>query len=68
MVLWTPDKVSATPPGRIPLTLRLQIELIYDPGCPNVDRTREVLAIACRDAEIPAVWTEWSTGDPGCPA
>jgi len=41
--------------------------LIYDPGCPNVDQTREVLAVACRDAEIPAVWTEWSTDDSGCP-
>ena len=25
------------------LSLRLQIELVYDPGCPNVDRAREIL-------------------------
>lgn len=49
------------------LPLRLQIELVYDPGCPNVDRARDVLTAACREAEVPAVWTEWSTDDPACP-
>ena len=28
---------------------------------------REILTEACRDAEIPAVWSEWSTEDSGCP-
>ncbi len=50
------------------LSLRLQIELVYDPGCPNVDRARVVLTDACRDAAIPAVWTEWSSDDQACPA
>ena len=50
-----------------PLALRLQIELVYDPGCPNVDLARDVLASACRHAEIPAVWTDWNSEDPACP-
>ena len=45
----------------------MQIELVYDPGCSNIDRAREILTQACRDAEIPAVWTEWSSDDPQCP-
>lgn len=49
------------------MSLRLNIELVYDPGCPNVDRARDVLAIACREADVPAVWTEWSSDDPNCP-
>lgn len=51
----------------VQLSLRLQIELVYDPGCPNVDRARSVLAVACRDAAVPAVWSEWSSDDPECP-
>ena len=54
-------------PGAPLLALRLQIELVYDPGCPNVERARGVLASACRRAEIPAVWTEWNSEDPECP-
>lgn len=49
------------------LSLRLQIELVYDPGCPNVDRARGVLTTACREMDLPAVWTEWSSDDPACP-
>ena len=49
------------------LALRLQIELVFDPGCPNVGAARSVLATACREAGIPAVWTEWSSDDPRCP-
>ncbi|MEM7414452.1 MAG: hypothetical protein AAF389_03085 [Gemmatimonadota bacterium] len=45
----------------------MQIELVYDPGCPHVDRARDVLAHACREAGVPAVWTEWNTEDPLCP-
>jgi mercuric ion transport protein len=50
------------------LTLRVQIELVYDSDCPNVDTAREVLAAACRATEIPAVWREWNSEDPTCPA
>ena len=49
------------------LSLKLQIELVYDTGCPNVDLARVVLTTACRSAEIPAVWTEWNSEDPKCP-
>jgi hypothetical protein len=49
------------------LSLKLQIELVYDPGCPNVGRARDVLTAACRGAGVPAVWTEWSTGEATCP-
>jgi len=49
------------------LSLRLQIELVYDPGCPNVGHAREVLTAACRAAGVPAVWTEWDSEDGACP-
>lgn len=49
------------------LSLRLQIELVYDPGCPNVDLAREILTASCRGSGAPAVWTEWSSDDPECP-
>jgi len=52
---------------RSKLSLRLQIELVYDPGCPNVDLAREVLTAACRGTDAPAVWTEWDSEDPECP-
>lgn len=54
-------------PRRPNLPLRLQIELVYDPGCPNVGRARDLLTTACREAQVPAVWTEWNTEDPACP-
>lgn len=59
--------MESTSSRRHDLSLRLQIELVYDPGCPHVDRARQVLTEACREAEIPAVWTEWSSEDPACP-
>lgn len=49
------------------LTLKLQIELVYDPGCPHIERARAVLVVACRQVGVPAVWTEWSTDDSACP-
>lgn len=49
------------------LALKLHVELIYDPGCPNVAGAREVLARALREAGMPAVWTEWNSDDPACP-
>lgn len=45
----------------------MQIELVYDPGCPNVDRARDILTAACRELDVPAVWTEWNSEDPACP-
>jgi mercuric ion transport protein len=49
------------------LALRLHVELIYDAGCPNVGKTREVLSRALQEVGAPAVWTEWNTGDATCP-
>ncbi len=49
------------------LSLKLQIELVYDPGCPNVDGARAVLTDACRSVGVPAVWTEWNSEDLACP-
>jgi mercuric ion transport protein len=50
------------------LSLRLQIELVYDLDCPNVERARSILTDACRAADVPAVWTEWNSEDAECPA
>lgn len=50
-----------------PLALRLHVELIYDPGCPNVDEARATLSHALREVGAPGVWTEWNTEDPACP-
>lgn len=55
-------------PLEVPTSLRLHVELVYDPDCPNVDKARDVLAAALRDVGVAAVWTEWSTGDEGCPS
>ena len=41
---------------------------MYDTGCPNVDRAREILTDACREVGVPAVWTEWNSEAPDCPA
>ena len=49
------------------MSLRLQIELVYDPGCPNVGHAREVVTAACRVSCVPAVWTEWNSEDRACP-
>jgi len=58
---------SMTLPGEVITSLRLHVELIYDPGCPNVEGARDVLTLALQAAGAPAVWTEWNTGDPTCP-
>ena len=55
-------------PPEDPTALRLIVELVYDPGCPNVDKARAVLTRALQEADVPAVWTEWGTDDPDCPA
>lgn len=48
--------------------LRLHVELIYDRGCPNVDKTRTVLTRALQEVGVASVWTEWCTDDPECPS
>ncbi|MDP2957496.1 MAG: hypothetical protein Q8N53_13815 [Longimicrobiales bacterium] len=47
--------------------LRLVVELVYDAGCPNVDKARAVLSRALQEAGAPAVWTEWCADDPSLP-
>lgn len=44
-----------------------RIELIYETGCPNVDRARSILAEALARVGLPARWTEWNTADAGGP-
>lgn len=56
-----------TPPLEAVTSLRLNVELVYDPGCPHVDEARDVLTHALQEAGAPAVWTEWSTADADCP-
>ena len=51
----------------VPTTLRLVVELVYDTGCPNTERARELLSRVLREVGVPAVWTEWCTDDPECP-
>jgi hypothetical protein len=58
---------NARHPQEDRLALRLQIELVFDPGCPHLGDAREVLAAACREVGAPAVWTEWNSEDPECP-
>jgi hypothetical protein len=48
-------------------SLRLKVDLVYDPGCPNVDGARDVLTRALQAAGAPAVWSEWSTEEADCP-
>lgn len=45
-----------------------RIELIYDDGCPNANRTRERLSRAFAERGIPAQWKEWERGNPSAPA
>lgn len=47
--------------------MKLQIELVYDTGCPNVDPARDVLSEVCRELDVPAVWTEWNSEAADCP-
>jgi hypothetical protein len=61
------ERRGARYPWSLTVSLKLQIELVHDPGCPNVALARDVLTDCCRDAGIPAVWTEWSSDDPACP-
>ena len=58
---------QVTPRVGGPTSLRLHVELVYDPGCPSVDAARDVLTRALQEAGAPAVWEEWSTDDARCP-
>ena len=54
--------------GGPPPALKLRVERVSAAGCRDVGTARDILTDCCRDAGIPAVWTEWSSDDPECPA
>ena len=39
--------------------MTLQIELIYDQSCPNVDRARAMIRAALAELGAPLTWVEW---------
>jgi len=45
----------------------MEIELIYDEDCPNVDEARSCLRSALAEAGMPADWKEWPRDDPESP-
>ena len=44
-----------------------RVELVYDSGCPNVDRARINLAQAMERLGLSADWKEWRSDDPNVP-
>jgi len=44
-----------------------RLELVYFPGCPNVDAARASLRAALTAAGMAAVWREWNRDDPATP-
>lgn len=45
----------------------MKIELLYLPGCLNVDEARRNLRTACVQSGIPAVWLEYNLESPDVP-
>jgi mercuric ion transport protein len=45
-----------------------RVELVYNVGCPNVDRARESLLQACARAGVAPSWVEWGRKLPESPA
>ena len=43
------------------------IDLVYDPDCPNAEQARTNLRLALETAGMPARWREWVRTDPGTP-
>jgi len=41
-----------------------RIELVYDPECPNVERTRAAIHAALAAVGAPIAWREWDCTDP----
>lgn len=44
------------------------IDLVYFPGCPNVDTARETLRAALLAENLPPQWREWNRNDAATPA
>ncbi|MEK7405344.1 MAG: MerC family mercury resistance protein, partial [Acidobacteriota bacterium] len=45
----------------------IEVELIYDDGCPNISGARTNLLRAFARADVPAKWAEWERTSPGTP-
>lgn len=45
----------------------MNLELLYLPGCLNVDQARSNLRSACEQLSIPAVWREYNLEAPDVP-
>ena len=46
----------------------INVELIYDADCPNIQLSRQQLLNAFAKVGVPAQWTEWERADPDAPA
>ena len=46
----------------------LRIELVYDRGCPNVERARTMIRAALAEVGAEMEWTEWDREDQATPA
>ena len=44
------------------------IELVYDRGCPNVERARATIRAALREVGAELVWAEWDRASSKTPA
>lgn len=45
----------------------MNVELIYERTCPNVEAARMQLREACRRVRVTETWQEWEVGDPQSP-
>ncbi len=45
----------------------VQLELVFDSDCPNVDEARDVLKRALQSLSLPLNWQEWERSDQNCP-
>ncbi len=45
----------------------VNVELIYDKDCPNVEETRGRLKLALAEADFQAQWQEWERSDAKSP-
>jgi mercuric ion transport protein len=44
-----------------------RVELVYERGCPNIERARVMIRAALLDAGADPVWHEWDRDDAGTP-
>ncbi|MBC7660769.1 MAG: hypothetical protein H7249_13820 [Chitinophagaceae bacterium] len=46
----------------------MKLELIYDVGCPNIPKAREIIEIAIARLDLDAEWIEWDRASGNSPA